>query len=140
MRAPPVGDRRPLWATGARESVLRWRNGAPGPLALSARGGLPSPREGLLLRDVALSLATGAAGRMAGAVRSLRSRRRRRSLPVHDRAPPVRRGARLRLGERLRAPLLSPDLDAVADPLGRVHRRAREADQHRAARPDRPAQ
>src|SRR5437667_12467501 len=94
MLAPTVGDRRPLWAPGARESVLRWRNGAPGPLALSAPGGLPSLREGLLLRDVALSLATGAAGRMAGAVRSLRSRRRRRGLPVQAREPPVRPGTR----------------------------------------------
>ena len=57
-----------------------------------------------------------------------------------DRAARVRRGARLRLGERLRAPLLSAHPDAVPDRLGGVHRRAPEADQDRAARPDHSAE
>ena len=52
----------------------------------------------------------------------------------------VRRGARLRLGQRLRAPLLAAHPDAVPDRLGGVHRRPPEADQDRPARPDRPAQ
>ena len=52
----------------------------------------------------------------------------------------LRRGARLRLGQRLRAPLLAAHPDAVADRLRRLARRARGHDQDRAARPDRAAQ
>ena len=52
----------------------------------------------------------------------------------------LRRGARLRLGERVRASLLAPHPHPVADRLGGVPRRAPEEDHDRAARPHRPAQ
>src|SRR5262249_19656532 len=69
-----------------------------------------------------------------------RPRGRRAGVSGHDPADRIRRGTGLRLGERLRASLLSPDPDSGADRLGGVHRGPRPPDHDRRARPDRPAE
>src|SRR5256712_3752306 len=64
------------------------------------------------------------------------------ALPIlwrDDRPHPPRRGARLRLGQPVRAPLFAAHPDPLAATVGRLGRGAGQADQNRAVGPDRAA-
>src|SRR5438067_7952710 len=63
-----------------------------------------------------------------------------RRLSRHGRAQPVCRGAGVRLGQRLRAPLFAAHPDPVAADRRGLHRLARAQHQDRAARADRAAE
>src|SRR5580704_11578969 len=91
---------------------------------------------GLVFRNRSLLRALEPAAAMADAGRRLRPRGGLARLSRHGRAQPVCRGAGVRLGQRLRAPLFAAHPDPVAADRRGLHRLARAPHQDRAARAD----
>src|SRR5439155_8580673 len=120
LRAGPTRRRtaRTFAAAASRSiSSVVGRGGRDASVAVMAaprREGYSIGHEGLVLRNHPLPAARAAALRVAGAVGDVRSRGGRRRLSRGDGAAGVRRAARLRLGQRLRASLLAADPDPLA--------------------------